>query len=75
MVVKPVDIGENARYWYYSRPKSEDIKRLNISIDTRESIRLLMSYGRTEIPVVVINHVKVLDEQDITGKGSKRRSV
>lgn len=38
----------------------------DISIDTRESIRLLMSYGRTEIPVVVINHVKVLDDQDIT---------
>ncbi len=32
-----------------------------ITIDTREAIRLLMSYGRTEIPVVVINHVKVLD--------------
>ncbi len=27
-----------------------------------------MSYGRTEIPVVVINHVKVLDGQDITGE-------
>jgi len=40
----------------------------DISIDTRESIRLLMSYGRTEIPVVVINHVKVLDGQDITGE-------
>ena len=25
-----------------------------------------MSYGRTEIPVVVINHVKVLDGPEIT---------
>ena len=25
-----------------------------------------MSYGRTEIPVVVINHVKVLDGAEIT---------
>jgi cytochrome c-type biogenesis protein len=38
----------------------------DISIDTREAIRLLMSYGRTEIPVVVINHVKVLDGAEIT---------
>jgi len=37
-----------------------------ITIDTREAIRLLMSYGRTEIPVVVINHVKVLDGPEIT---------
>lgn len=38
----------------------------DITIDTREAIRLLMSYGRTEVPVVVINHVKVLDGSDIT---------
>ena len=38
----------------------------DISIDNRESIRLLMSYGRTEIPVVVINHEKVLDTPEIT---------
>lgn len=38
----------------------------DITIDTREAIRLLMSYGRTEIPVVVINHVKVLDAPEIT---------
>ena len=37
-----------------------------IPLDTRESIRLLISYGRTEIPVVVINHVKVLDGPEIT---------
>src|SRR4030042_407116 len=42
--------------------------RGHMAVDTRESIRLLMSYGRTEIPVVVINHVKVLDGQDITGE-------
>ncbi len=40
----------------------------DISIDTRETIRLLMSYGRTEIPVVVINHVKVLDGPGITAE-------
>jgi len=38
----------------------------DIAIDNRESIRLLMSYGRTEIPVVVINHEKVLDAPEIT---------
>ena len=37
-----------------------------ITIDTKEAIRLLMSYGRTEIPVVVINHVKILDAPEIT---------
>ena len=38
----------------------------DIPLDTRDAIRLLISYGRTEIPVVVINHVKVLDGPEIT---------
>jgi cytochrome c biogenesis protein CcdA len=38
----------------------------DITIDTRESVRLLVSYGRTEIPVVVINQIKVLDGPEIT---------
>ncbi len=38
----------------------------DINIDTRQTVRLLMSYGRTEIPVVVINHVKILDGFEIT---------
>jgi len=38
----------------------------DISLDNREGVRLLVSYGRTEIPVIVINHVKVIDEPEIT---------
>jgi len=38
----------------------------SIDIDDRAGLRLLMSYGVTEIPVVVINRNKVLSYPDIT---------
>lgn len=38
----------------------------DILIDNRDAIRLLISYGRTEIPVVVLNHQLVLDGADIS---------
>ena len=38
----------------------------NIEIDDRAGVRLLMSYGVTEIPVVVINRNKVLSYSEIT---------
>jgi len=38
----------------------------SIEIDTRAGVRLLMSYGVTEIPVVVINRNKVLMYDEIT---------
>ncbi len=38
----------------------------DITVDNREAVRLLISYGRTEIPVVVINHVRVIDWPYIT---------
>lgn len=38
----------------------------NIEIDDRAGVRLLMSYGVTEIPVVVINRNKVLPYSEIT---------
>ncbi len=38
----------------------------SIEIDTRAGVRLLMSYGVTEIPVVVINRNKVLTFNEIT---------
>lgn len=37
-----------------------------IEVDDRAGVRLLMSYGVTEIPVVVINHNKVLSYIEIT---------
>jgi len=38
----------------------------NIEIDDRAGVRLLMSYGVTEIPVVVINRNKILAYREIT---------
>jgi len=38
----------------------------NIEIDDRAGVRLLISYGVTEIPVVVINHNKILSFNEIS---------
>ena len=38
----------------------------SVEIDNRAGVRLLMSYGVTEIPVVVINRNKVLNYNEIT---------
>jgi cytochrome c-type biogenesis protein len=38
----------------------------SIEVDDRNSVSLLLSYGVTEIPVVVINHNKVLTYPEIT---------
>ena len=52
---------ENIRTHYQNRVVVESVE-----IDNRAGVRLLMSYGVTEIPVVVINRNKVLNYNEIT---------
>jgi cytochrome c-type biogenesis protein len=52
---------ENIRTNYRDRVVVESIE-----IDDREGVRLLMSYGVTEIPVIVINRNRVLSWNEIT---------
>jgi cytochrome c-type biogenesis protein len=54
-------IVQNIKEKYPDRVSVRDIK-----LNNRESVRLLVSYGRTEIPVIVINRVKVIDFPEIT---------
>jgi cytochrome c biogenesis protein CcdA len=52
---------DTIRTGYHDRVVVEDVV-----IDNRAGVRLLMSYGVTEIPVVVINRNKVLSYPEIT---------
>jgi cytochrome c-type biogenesis protein len=59
--VKTDPLIETVRVQYGNRVSVESIE-----IDDRAGLRLLMSYGVTEIPVVVINRNRVLSFNDIT---------
>ncbi len=52
---------DTVRTQYRGRVAVEDVE-----IDDRTGVRLLLSYGVTEIPVVVINRNKVLEFREIT---------
>jgi len=54
---------DTIRTQYHDRVKIETIE-----IDNRAGVRLLMSYGVTEIPVVVINRNRVLMYREITAE-------